>query len=217
MEGKKNCKIVQDLLPNHIEKLTNEETNHFIEEHLTTCNNCKKILENMKKELISNDNQSIEHKKVKYFKKYNRKLRVFEISSIILLLIVLGTSIYYWKYYRDGYFSASNALINAVTTYPDTFYAEIEEIETEAPKGEFQGSKTLKVKGITLNDEQFKGEFYVNIPLDHLTDNIKIEHNGNTVDIDNLQVNQIVAVYVYDDGNSDNYLGNVKKIVILDK
>ena len=30
MKEKKNCKIVQDLLPNYIEKLTNEETNIFI-------------------------------------------------------------------------------------------------------------------------------------------------------------------------------------------
>ena len=57
----------------------------------------------------------------------------------------------------------------------------------------------------------------MNIPLDNINDNIKIEHNGNTADIDQLQVNQIVAVYVYDDGNSDNYLGNVRKIAILDK
>ena len=32
MRENKECKIVQDLLPNYIEKLTNEETNQFIEE-----------------------------------------------------------------------------------------------------------------------------------------------------------------------------------------
>ncbi len=216
MERKKNCKIVQDLLPNYIEKLTSKETNQFIEEHLSNCNDCKEILENMKEDPLNN-NQNIEHKKVKYLRKYNRKLRVFEISSIILLLIILGISIFYWKYYRDGYFSVADTLIDVTSTCPDVFYATIEEIETEEPKGELQGSKTLKVKGTTLNDERYKGEFYVNIPLDNINDNVKIEHNGNTADIDQLQANQIVAVYVYDDGNSDNYLGNVRKIVILDK
>ena len=44
----RDCKIVQDLLPNYIEKLTNEETNKFIEEHLKTCEECKKIYDNMK-------------------------------------------------------------------------------------------------------------------------------------------------------------------------
>ena len=46
----KNCKIVQDLLPNYIENLTSEETNTFIEEHLTECEDCKKIYETMKKD-----------------------------------------------------------------------------------------------------------------------------------------------------------------------
>ena len=37
MNENKDCKIVQDLLPNYIEKLTNEETNKYIEEHLNEC------------------------------------------------------------------------------------------------------------------------------------------------------------------------------------
>ena len=37
MKEKRDCKIIQDLLPNYIEKLTNEETNNFIEEHLKEC------------------------------------------------------------------------------------------------------------------------------------------------------------------------------------
>ena len=51
MKNEKNCKIIQDLLPNYIENLTNEETNIFIEEHLNTCSNCKNILENMQNEI----------------------------------------------------------------------------------------------------------------------------------------------------------------------
>ena len=34
MKEKKECKVVQDLLPNYIEGLTTKETNEFIEEHL---------------------------------------------------------------------------------------------------------------------------------------------------------------------------------------
>ena len=45
MKEKKDCKIVQDLLPNYIENLTNEETNKFIDEHLKECNECQKIFE----------------------------------------------------------------------------------------------------------------------------------------------------------------------------
>ena len=43
MKEKRDCKIVQDLLPNYIENLTNEETNRFIEEHLKECPECQSI------------------------------------------------------------------------------------------------------------------------------------------------------------------------------
>lgn len=85
MNEKKDCKIVQDLLPNYIEKLTNEGTNKFIEEHLKTCDECKKIYDNMKKDL-NVVNKTKEKKKVKFLKKYRNKLRILEI--IILIIVV---------------------------------------------------------------------------------------------------------------------------------
>ena len=47
MKEIRNCKIVQDLLPNYIDGLTNEETNVFIENHLKECSECKKTFENI--------------------------------------------------------------------------------------------------------------------------------------------------------------------------
>ena len=85
MNEKKDCKIVQDLLPNYIENLTNEETNKFIEEHLKTCDECKKIYDNMKKDL-NVVNTTKEKKKVEFLKKYRNKLRILEI--IILIIVV---------------------------------------------------------------------------------------------------------------------------------
>ena len=55
MNGKKDCVIVQDLLPNYIENLTNEETNKYIEEHLKGCTECKTVFENMKKKVDLTD------------------------------------------------------------------------------------------------------------------------------------------------------------------
>ena len=43
MKEKNDCKIVQDLLPNYIDKLTSKETNAYIEEHINGCKECKKI------------------------------------------------------------------------------------------------------------------------------------------------------------------------------
>lgn len=96
MKEKEKCKIVQDLLPSFIEHLTNDETNKFIEEHLETCEDCKKVYENMKKDL-NVDNNTKEKKKVKFLKKYRNKLRVLEIIILIIFIVFVintGRKIY---------------------------------------------------------------------------------------------------------------------------
>ena len=86
MSEKRECKIVQDLLPNYIDKLTNEETNTFIEEHLKECNTCNKILEDMQKNIELNTSKN-NKKEVKYMKKY--KTRMLVLKSIILLIVLI--------------------------------------------------------------------------------------------------------------------------------
>lgn len=88
MKEKKDCRIIQDLLPNYIEKLTNEETNKYIEEHLAECTECTQILKNMQKDLeINNDNERAS-KEVKYMKKFNRKLKFLRNILILIVLLV---------------------------------------------------------------------------------------------------------------------------------
>ena len=88
MKEKVECKVVQDLLPNHIEKLTSEETNKYIEEHLKTCEECKNVLKNMKKEIKINE-EKINKREVKYIKKYNNKIKI--LTGIILTIFIIFT------------------------------------------------------------------------------------------------------------------------------
>lgn len=88
--NKKDCKIVQDLLPNYIDKLTTLDTNEFIENHLKECKECNKIFENMKKD-INIEDKNKDKKVVNYIKKYNKKMRIlkFIISVIIVFYLTL--------------------------------------------------------------------------------------------------------------------------------
>lgn len=86
MNEKGNCKIVQDLLPNYIEKLTNKETNQYVYDHLEECKECKTILENMQKELKV-DNSKSERGKVKYLKKYQSKLMILRMIVLLILIV----------------------------------------------------------------------------------------------------------------------------------
>ena len=82
----KDCKIVQDLLPNYIENLTSEETNLFIEKHLNECEDCKKIYETMKKD-YKIENEKRDGREVEYIKKYNKKMKLWK--KILLIVFVL--------------------------------------------------------------------------------------------------------------------------------
>lgn len=86
MNEKRECKIIQDLLPNYIEKLTNEETNKYIEKHLNECEECKNIFKNMEKKLEANTTKRDE-REVKYIKKYNNKLK--KLRNILFIIVLL--------------------------------------------------------------------------------------------------------------------------------
>ena len=86
------CKIVQDLLPNYIEKLTNEETNKYIEEHLKKCEICKKVLENMQKDIQINDLKRTK-KEVKYIKKFRNKMKLLKAIIILIILVFMALTL----------------------------------------------------------------------------------------------------------------------------
>ena len=88
MKEKKDCKIVQDLLPNYIEKLTSEESNAYIENHLSSCEECQKVIKEMGGKLDI-ETEKYDNRKVNFFKKYKRKLRIlFTILLFIILVFV---------------------------------------------------------------------------------------------------------------------------------
>lgn len=89
MGEKKDCKVVQDLLPNYIEKLTNPETNKYIETHLKECEECNKIYENMKKEIELNITQR-DRREVKYIKKFSNKMKILKIILLVILIVFIG-------------------------------------------------------------------------------------------------------------------------------
>ena len=92
MKEKRDCKIIQDLLPNYIEKLTNEETNYFVDEHLKECNECQQVLENMEKDLKANSSKR-DDREVKYMKKFSSKMKLLKfiiLALIIIYIIIVG-------------------------------------------------------------------------------------------------------------------------------
>lgn len=216
MKEKRECKIIQDLLPNYIEKLTNEETNNYIEEHLKECDECKKMLKNMQKGLNINGSKR-DNREVKYIKKYSEKLRISKLIIIIILAIALVVMTYCYFYFRDGYLRLANDIYEEMSEgiYPDTFYATIEEISDSG----VYGIKEIKIKGLNVNDINHRGEYYFDVYLDNIGDSFKIKWNETDINFEQLKVGQTVAIYNYGDvlESEPNNLTSVRMIVVLDE
>ncbi|MBM7587925.1 hypothetical protein JOC86_004500 [Bacillus pakistanensis] len=49
------CNIVRDLLPSYIDNLCSQDSIHFIEEHINSCEKCREVLESMKNNVDFSD------------------------------------------------------------------------------------------------------------------------------------------------------------------
>lgn len=91
MNKNNECDIIKDLLPSYAYNLTTEETNKFVEEHLQSCKDCQKVLDNIKSE----ENQAEEKKAKKYVnvaKKYNRKIKFLVLVIIVIILAIFSVT-----------------------------------------------------------------------------------------------------------------------------
>ena len=60
------CDVIQDLMPSYIDGILSEDSRALVEEHMGTCQECRKMLEIMKEvlnnykntKIIENDNES---------------------------------------------------------------------------------------------------------------------------------------------------------------
>lgn len=119
--NEKECKLVQDLLPNYIEGLTSEESNKIIEEHLKNCSECTKILENMKNDIGLKAKEQCK-KETKYMKKYGNKLKIFKFLGLILLIIVLAFVINTTRKYIIINNSYNKAIISEIKEGTDNYH-----------------------------------------------------------------------------------------------
>ena len=135
MREKRECKIVQDLLPNYIENLTNVETNNYIENHIKECPECEEMFKNMKKELELNLKNN-DKKEVKYIKKFNKKIKLLRnilLVIIILFIIIVGRrAIILTNLYNKGeieknkgnYYAKIETYSEEVITITEIFYKD---------------------------------------------------------------------------------------------
>lgn len=86
-----DCNIVRDILPLYAEKLTSEESNIAIQQHLEQCEDCRKYLENMRKPI---DCPTAPKMEIDYMRKVKRsfKRRTYILAGVITAacIVLLG-------------------------------------------------------------------------------------------------------------------------------
>lgn len=92
---KKECEIVQDLLVNYSDNILNKSSNELVEKHLSECEDCKKMLEDIVAE--ENKDKKREKSQIDYLKKYRRKMRIKSILVALLIIFAIFLSVYICK------------------------------------------------------------------------------------------------------------------------
>lgn len=210
MKEKKDCKIIQDLLPNYIEELTNLETNNYIEEHIKKCNECNNVLENMKKDLKI-DTEKRDEREVKYIKKYSTRVRV--LKSIILLIIIIFVIVTARKMYLISNLSnkANESVLNTnyhriIYSYSQGYYIKSEIFSLDNKKKMIittmsdEESKTVTMYA-TRNGEEYGVERYLANIYTETKDSKTVELDKNigiSVDAQNtLYTENIFKLFLY--------------------
>lgn len=85
---KKECKIIQDILPNYIEKITSSETNEYVSQHLEKCQYCYEIYNDMTKEFYKSEKNT--SKDIDYLKKHKKKLQILKMIILLISFVVIS-------------------------------------------------------------------------------------------------------------------------------
>lgn len=96
------CELVQDLLPNYIEKLTSEKSTELIREHLQTCEDCRKVYASMREpDRETGPEKAGEHAEIDFLKK-NRKRNRRIVAACILGGFILSAALLFARFFLIG-------------------------------------------------------------------------------------------------------------------
>ena len=91
------CSVIRDLLPLYLDEVCSEDTKKLVERHLAECADCRKTLEEMRREMtlpkLSEEEQQEAKTPFKQIQKRERR-RIF--AAVLATVVVLG-SLYVWR------------------------------------------------------------------------------------------------------------------------
>lgn len=140
MEGlRMKCYIVKDLLPNYIDKLTNEDINVEINTHLKECSNCRIVYEHM----LSTNMQAIlpDDKDIDFLKKLKSIIQRKYATIILLTCIILISFMIFSKNYdipvsydKEHMGTETYQAVEIVNPHGSTQWDDVDSLDFETTK-----------------------------------------------------------------------------------
>lgn len=94
-----DCNVIADLIPLYIDSTCSHESSELIEEHIKTCEGCKKLLETMRTEGIEPEGKAPKLESRKLFESVRKSLLVIILS--LCIMAACYSSNYFGFYYFD--------------------------------------------------------------------------------------------------------------------
>ena len=104
------CDVIQDLMPSYIDGILSEDSKVLVEEHMGTCQECRKMLEIMKEEQGKEQNQM--RSSAATLKKIRKKLivrRVLTAAVAVILTLIAAAAGYNHWYFNEKYMTLENS------------------------------------------------------------------------------------------------------------
>ena len=104
------CDVIQDLMPSYVDGILSEDSRALVEEHMGTCQECRKMLEIMKEEQGKEQNQM--RSSAATLKKIRKKLiirRVLTAAVAVILTLIAAAAGYNHWYFNEKYMTLENS------------------------------------------------------------------------------------------------------------
>lgn len=141
------CEIIQDLLPLYVDGMLSDDSCHLVEEHLKGCQDCKKILEELKQELqyfgTAGNEDKLEKDAKTAFRGIRRTILKKRILSVCIAVICVLAAVrvgYYFYAEKETYITLedSGLVVNGDKLYATkTYYGRLSGIVSPDQKIQF--------------------------------------------------------------------------------
>ena len=124
----KDCEVIRDLLPLYHDEVCSEKSRELVEEHLKECEDCRKALDEIKKEIsVPNASRKDAGEAWKHLVKNLWIRKVVSIVLAVLLIVTaefVGKEIYEWDQERTIWMDADELEIGAFRLADGRVYVE---------------------------------------------------------------------------------------------